>query len=202
MKNVIPIWRVKIGTHVSDKKDWKDCGVKFTVFQQKEIMQRLCEMFGCKYFVATNMPEQRIAEADLELEAVIINDKEKTRDELVSAVMHEICHILAKRSRKYKSFHCIPFDKMTVSDVYNYKKTAVNAETYVDTWAEKLTKMYFPDVVYERSYRTKKEKERCREKINECVVDMLACFGIYNKNTLNSFEECEIKKCVKTRGMK
>ena len=86
--------------------------------------------------------------------------------------MHEICHILATRQGKYKTFHSTKrATEYTLKDVISIQKTAVNAEVYVDVWAEKLTKMYFPDVVYEQSYRTKEDRVWKKQRIDKWVSD-------------------------------
>ena len=149
-----------------------------SIKQQMPIMQRICDMFGVIITIVCDMPEETEALAYMSDNMIVISDRLRTRDSLVSTVMHEICHILAARQGKYKTFHCKPSEDYTAKDVQAIRKTAVNAETYVDVWAERLTKMYFPEVVYEQSYRTKGDKEWKKTRINKWADDFMEYLGV------------------------
>lgn len=136
-------------------------------------MKRICDMFGVVINIVNNLPEDVEAQAYMNLNMIAVCDDPKTRDSMVSTVMHEICHILAARQGKYYSYHCIPPEEMTAKDVINFKRIAVNAEIYVDTWAERLTKMYFPSVVYEQCYRTPESREEKRIITNQWAIDFM-----------------------------
>lgn len=147
-----------------------------SISEQAIILNRICDMFGCVGAMDRNMPDGTVAQTDM-VRMIWVNTKTKTRDCLVSAIMHEVCHILATKQGKYKTYH--KTDGMfSKQDVYAYKKTAVNAEIYVDTWAERLTKMYFPDVIYEQAYRTIDDKLWKKEQVDKWASDFLQRFDV------------------------
>jgi len=133
-------------------------------------------MFNCTGSIDDTIPEGIIAYTD-KIEKIFINNEPKTRDSLISAIMHEVCHISATRQGKYKTYHKVD-NMFSKKEIYAYKKTALNAEIYVDTWAERLTKTYFPHVKYERSYRTSESRQRLKKEVNDWAEDVLKLFDI------------------------
>jgi len=146
---------------------------ELTIREQIPIMQFFCDMFSVKITIVNSLSDHIDACIDVAAESIEASNITRTRDSLVSTMMHEIAHLLAARQGKYSFFHLKPVDEWTKADAIAYKKTALNAEVYVDTYAERITKMYFPDVKYERSYRTKKSRKRKQKRVVKMADEII-----------------------------
>ena len=93
---------------------------------------------------------------------LVILAKNADRETTLSTLMHEIGHIVAKREGKFKVYHSVG-RVWTRKLVRKYVQTALRAELYVDRWAEREFKKLFPELKYERAYRTKEHRKWFRE---------------------------------------
>jgi hypothetical protein len=78
------------------------------------------------------------------------------RDVFWSNAFHELCHALCQRGRIYWDYHRSDNDRVKIT---KFRQIAWRAENYVDKQAEKLCKIYRPDVKFNKAYRCKKSKE-------------------------------------------
>ena len=92
--------------------------------------------------------------------------KDRTVKGVWSDVFHELMHVICYRTEKYKNYHHGIF----VRGKYSSKKTGkyirkmgIRAEIYVDKKAQELMKIYFPDIPYITSYRTKEDRDWYRK---------------------------------------
>jgi hypothetical protein len=145
-----------------------------TIHEQLPIMQFFCDMFLVKIVVQENMPSHLDACIDVTTGTIEASAMPRTRDSLVSTMMHEISHLLVAKQGKYKDFHLKPVGDWTKEDAIAYKKIALHAEVYVDNYAEKLTKMYFPDVEYEQCYRTKKSRKHKQKRVVKMADEIIS----------------------------
>ncbi len=142
--------------------------------EKKVIVRSLSKMFDVKYKLMNI--KDALGYADLASDTILINKdfekifkkkpkKKRVLDVFVSTVMHEICHILAKRNGKYSVYHSA-LEFVSMYEYKIYKKTALNAELYVDKMAQKLCKKLFPKVRYDKSYNTKKSRESLKKHLD------------------------------------
>lgn len=80
-------------------------------------------------------------------EIIFIGAKGLSIQFFLSAVFHEIQHVLNKRNKKFFIYHNMNKVR-TKKDIKRVIYTAVKAEKYTDKHAKKLLKKYFPDVKY------------------------------------------------------
>lgn len=86
-----------------------------------------------------------------------------------STLFHELGHIYCYKNGIYKSYH-FGDKKLTKRDNQLIRRIGLRAERWVDRWAKKEMKKYFPKERYDESYIKKKN------------VD------IYKKNYLSQFK--------------
>ena len=81
----------------------------------------------------------------------------QSRDIFISSLLHEICHLIAFRTDKFKVFHCQGnvYNGLQTRTIRIYLRTALRAERYVDEQAEKMCEKEFPSITFCRSYRDK-----------------------------------------------
>ena len=79
------------------------------------------------------------------------------RDVFISSLLHEICHLIAFRTNKFKIFHeqGNVYNGLQTRTIRVYLQTALRAERYVDQQAEKMCAKEFPSITFCRSYRDK-----------------------------------------------
>lgn len=139
---------------------------KITIDEQWRIVRQICAPLGINY---EKMPttKQINGVAVTEKNLILISERERTEDEIISLVLHEVMHVLASKTKKYDVFHNAPFYGYWTHDLIAvYKKTALFAELYVDKQAERAARKLFPHIRYNRSYRTKKDQEFLRRHVN------------------------------------
>lgn len=79
-----------------------------------------------------------------------------------STVFHEFTHTICAREKIFETYHC-KFTEKTPKNNRTIRRHALRAELYVDKKAEKLMKIFFPDLPYDRSYRTKADRDCLRQ---------------------------------------
>ena len=131
--------------------------------EKKINIKSLSKMFDVKYRIMHL--KDASGYADLSSDTIFIGkffkkkvNKKQELDFFVSTVLHEICHILAKRKGKYSVYHS-PTDFVSMYEYKVYKRTALKAELYVDKMAQKICKKLFPNVKYDKCYRTKEHRQ-------------------------------------------
>jgi hypothetical protein len=125
---------------------------------KKQIISDVCKMFKVRYRLVKRSINWGHAEVDIFNEIIYINmNSNKVKNEFVSSLLHEICHIIASRQGKYEVYHK---DK-TNNDKNKriFLKTALSAELYVEKQAQYLMKMFFPGMRYVKSYHKKEDIE-------------------------------------------
>lgn len=88
-----------------------------------------------------------------------------TLREFWSTIFHEFCHILCAREGVYKIYHLEFRDNKNKRINRAIRRCALRAELYVDKRAEKLMKIFLPDIPFKRAYRTKEDQEYLKEYI-------------------------------------
>ncbi len=90
---------------------------------------------------------------------ILINKKYIWKKNMfASCFLHELGHLYCYENRIYKIYHsAIPLK--TKEDFRHYMATSLRAELYVDRWAEKQFKKYFPKLKFVKAYRTKKQQK-------------------------------------------
>ena len=88
-------------------------------------------------------------------------NKNKNRSEYYSTLFHELGHIHCYKNNIWKKYHIV---KKRISDLTKEEKlglirTGLKAEVWVDKWAEKEMKKYYPNLKYHQSYRTTSSKK-------------------------------------------
>lgn len=82
-----------------------------------------------------------------EEEFVHIGCRYLTVQHFLSAVYHEIQHVLNYRNKKYLLYHTMN-SIQTYEDIETVMRTAVKAEKYTDKYAKKLMKKDYPNIPY------------------------------------------------------
>lgn len=141
--------------------------------QQRKITARVAKMFNINYRFTLALPYYEGYTKDY---TIYIKKKERDLHTLISVIMHEISHVMSRRQGKYEVFHHLSDKKWTRKDFITYKRVAMLAELYVDNRAERLTKTYFPTIVYRRSYRTREERMAVQKGYNEWADKYLKMF--------------------------
>ena len=123
--------------------------------KRKEI-SKMCRAYGVRFRI------KKLANgvgglANLKEELITIEVSQLSRgtDGIMSIVMHEINHILAYRSGKYRAYHTLVLSSK--QEWAAYISTALRAERYVDRHAEKMFNRFYSDLEYRHGYRTKKQ---------------------------------------------
>jgi hypothetical protein len=83
----------------------------------------------------------------------------RNEEKFFSALFHEIGHIHCYRNRIWPAYHYNGI--LTWAIAKEFKRTAFRAECWVDRWAKKEMKKYFPMLKFDGSYdfKTKKGKD-------------------------------------------
>lgn len=84
--------------------------------------------------------------AFLESEIIWISPEIELRDEALSILFHEICHIICYRNKIFWNYH------NPVSPNEKKAKIALRAERFVDKMAKNKLKKYDPDCMFFESY--------------------------------------------------
>ena len=134
---------------------------------KKNIIKYLSKLYNVKYRLRNIKGAGGMA--DIELEIIEVNKdfglstKKKEMDFFISTVLHEVCHILATRRGKYLMYHTFQnFESQKGIDMY--RRYALRAELYVDKMAQKMCKELFPNVRFQKAYRSKRDRE-CLKKM-------------------------------------
>ena len=69
----------------------------------------------------------------------------------LSTLFHEVSHIISYRTGKYAVYHHGKL-RLTTPELKELIRTALRAEVYTDSQAEKTMKKHFPDIPFERGY--------------------------------------------------
>jgi predicted SprT family Zn-dependent metalloprotease len=123
---------------------------------RKTIARELCQMFGVKYRGVHRSLQWGWAYANVFEGEIFINLGHKcTKNVFISAVLHEICHIIAHRQGKFKLYHADNTDNK--DNIRAILRTGLRAERYVDNQAKALMKGLFPGMRYDYSYLRKED---------------------------------------------
>lgn len=128
---------------------------------KKNIIKHLSKLYNVKYRLKNLKDTGGLA--NLELEIIEVNkefgmpSKKREMDVFISTIFHEVCHIIATRNRKYAMYHNSDLDSQ--KDIDLFRRYALRAELYVDKMAQKMCKKLFPKVRYNKTYRSKRERE-------------------------------------------
>ncbi|MEM4379310.1 MAG: hypothetical protein QXL01_01305 [Thermoplasmatales archaeon] len=96
--------------------------------------------------------------ADVHREIIFINlNNNRIKNEFVSSVLHEICHIIAKRQNKFRIYHNDWYRNLDQKRAF--VRTALRVERYVDKQAGQLMKLFFPGMKYEYGYAKREDVE-------------------------------------------
>lgn len=82
-----------------------------------------------------------------ETETIYINPELERRDESLSVLFHEICHIICYRTHKFHNYHNPEVDRKIKA------KIALRAERFVDKMAKKELYNYDSEVMFWESYQ-------------------------------------------------
>ena len=144
-----------------------------TMDEQWRIVRQICTPFGINYEKLKDDAYRGDGVAITEKNLILISERQRTEDQIISLVLHEVMHCLAAKTKKYNVFHNGPFGgEWKVQDLLIYRKTALFAELYVDIQAEKAAKKLFPHIRYNRYYRTKRDKAFLRRYTSKFVKEV------------------------------
>jgi hypothetical protein len=95
------------------------------------------------------------ASVDIQKKFIAVNSSIPwDRAKFISAILHEVSHIIAAKTGVYKIYHSWP---VRVKNRAAFFRTALRAERYVDKYAKKMMKDLYPGVRYKPSYFNKKD---------------------------------------------
>jgi len=117
-----------------------------TEFQKKKAKE-ICEKYGVKLSLRI---KNYAGTADYRKNVVSVNS-DLTKDSFFSALFHEIGHIHCYRNKIWAAYH---YDVETFTEeLFNeYKRTAFEAECWIDKWAEEEMKKCFPKLPYFKAF--------------------------------------------------
>lgn len=86
------------------------------------------------------------------------------RGVLLITTFHELGHIYCYINSIYKKYHYSkPYNKLTKKDKKAVRLTGFKAECFVERWAEKEMKKYYPSMKYRAYYGNEESKKWLRE---------------------------------------
>lgn len=152
--------------------------------EQQEICRKVCRPLRIRYTVSKNPLVCGTAVPPLG-KIIVSSVGTKNRDQFISALMHEVCHVLAFRNGKYKEVHEFSEKKLISRKMLaSYAKNVLNAEIYVDKMAEKMTRELFPNVKYEKAYRGRREQQWLWKRTESWMVPMKAYLDATGRKTV------------------
>jgi hypothetical protein len=83
---------------------------------------------------------------------------------ILSSIFHEIGHHYCVENGLFKIYHDEKLDNK--DEIRAYLRTAYRAELFVDKWAQKEFKIWYPELKYMTCYRTKAEKNWLYNRFN------------------------------------
>lgn len=123
-------------------------------YRAQRRIRRIAYAFGVKLKICSS--KNFLAEYECGSKTIRISLEEE-RDTFISMFFHELGHYVEHVFNKYKTFY------HSKTPLYKMRLVALKAERSADKTGRRLCKIYFPDVKYESSYRTKDEIEFNRE---------------------------------------
>jgi len=76
----------------------------------------------------------------------------KNKQLIINTIFHELGHHYCYQNNKWPTYHYTKSDKnITKKDIRNFNRTAIKAEKWVDNWAEKEQKKWFPNLPFEKT---------------------------------------------------
>jgi hypothetical protein len=132
--------------------------------QQRAILVgRVCQMYDVRYRICRTIKSAE-AHAYPHKNLLYVSRELFDRDAIVSAVMHEIGHIMAVRKGKWADYHReYAVTSPTLKQAISFKRTALPCERYVDDWAATQISRLFPSIEYSWSYHPLQKNEQFRQ---------------------------------------
>lgn len=111
----------------------------------------IVKQYNIKYRLRINSHENYAHPADEKIFLGI--EAEDTIQDFLSAVMHEVAHVLNFRNKKYIKYHNAGKNvRITKQRIKDYKRLGIRAEVYTDSVAKKLMRKHFPEIPYRAGY--------------------------------------------------
>lgn len=133
---------------------------------QKEIIKQLAKAYGVK------VSYRRMTKASGYFNApnrITIDCSPSNQDQLLETFFHELGHYYCYHNRKFSIYHRTLTKKLHRRRLHALFRTAGRAELYVDKWAERECKKYFPEIEWKGSYRSYSDRAWLVEELKrEC----------------------------------
>lgn len=98
---------------------------------------------------------------------IVISTFEQTPEEMLCTFFHELGHIECSNRKIWTVYNTLPFSNMSKSDKSSYIRTALKAERWIDKWASKKIKEYFPTINYTLTYFESEGVEYMKDHLKE-----------------------------------
>lgn len=115
----------------------------------KEI-KKIIKLEKARLYFSKNPKEKRAGWTSVEKQSITISlYHNKEQITILSTFFHELGHLHCKKRGIWKIYHsCKPSSDMSKSEKQKFKRTCLRAEYWVDRWAKKEMKKYYPDLEY------------------------------------------------------
>lgn len=129
----------------------KDVILKYN-FNPEEFL-KIAKQYKCKiiFHSSVGLPSAtaQCRKSLIELNLFYLEDNKR---KIISALFHELGHMHCYKNNIWYCYHHIRDIGYTKKNIRRFKKTAYRAESWVDLWAEKEMKKYYPKFKYKHGY--------------------------------------------------
>lgn len=124
----------------------------------KQIIKELSKVYNVTVTFKDIYPGGRV---DCKQRKITITNKRKSKEWILSVMMHEICHVICYDGDIFKNYHKTKTKRSALF-------LALRAERYVDKRGGELMKFYFPNLKYHYSYSRADAGPWLREYYENC----------------------------------
>lgn len=111
--------------------------------------------YGLKKLIWSNKDVSWLGQCNYETGVIILYRKNiLSFEDQVTTLFHELGHIHCYNKGIWKNYHTGVYKPLEKYECRKLIKVALKSERWIDNWAEKQCNKYFPNIIYEKNYKS------------------------------------------------